>query len=269
MRYLLLIKEHWLVITCSTLVCAAIAVGLSFIPDQLYKSEVDLLIVQKQSATVDSYTAQRAAASLGNSLVNVITSLDFLNRVLETGQVKPEQFSIDSNDKKSAWEKLVSAEVVPETGIIKIFGYGTNPANAEGIATGVAQVLTTNSSDYYGGGDSVYIKQIEGPVTSNRPVKPNIPLNGAAAGALGLLASYTYYLLKFEAKRTRYIAFPQESPVETPKVETLPNKVETPRRGVSTIVEPVEPPQYKVLDRFNAVDGKPDEPVSMQDHLKR
>jgi hypothetical protein len=31
--------------------------------------------------------------------------------------------------------------VIPETGIIRIFGYGTTPDKAEGIALGVADVL--------------------------------------------------------------------------------------------------------------------------------
>lgn len=234
MRYLSLITEHWLALLISTLVCAAVAVGLSFLPQQLYESRVELLIVQK--ATTDTYTAQKAAEKLGKNLITIIHSFDFLDRVIATGFIKPEQFSSNPKEKSKQWNKLVKAQVVPETGIINVYGYGISQGAAENVALGVMQVLTTNAADYHGAGDSVTIKHISGPITSDRPVKPNIPLNGVAAGVLGFMMVYTFFLLQSESKR----AAEEKQQSQQGLHYQLP--------GTQQEVFPIEAPEYKVLD---------------------
>ncbi len=245
MRYLGILKNHWLVVVMSTVVAAALAVGLSFIPDQLYESEVDLLIVQKQNVGSDAYTTQRAAEKLGNNLVNVVYSLDFQNRVFTTGKVRADQFSSSPKENKEEWETAVKAQVIPETGIIRVFGYAVDPLQAEDIALGVSAVLMNNASDYHGGGDSVAIKQIDGPITSGRPVKPNIILNGVAAAVLGFMVVYTYFLLQTESQRLAE----EKHPLPDPLQATIPK------------------PTYRVLDHF-PVPSVSDEPVTLHDHYR-
>lgn len=258
MRYFSIIKEHWLVLLAVTLVSSALAVGLSFIPDQLYESEVDLLIVQKQSETMDSYTAQKAAEKIGNSLINVVYSLDFQNRVLNTGKVHADQFSTSAADNKKEWEKLVKAQVIPETGIIRVYGYGTDTTKAADISLGVAEVLVNHASDYHGAGDTVAIKQIDGPILSTRPVKPNIPLNGMAAGFIGFMVVYMYFILRAESER----------------VEQEKQQLQLPVTLSPAQLPPFESPKYRVLDHFpiqaELMDepASKDEPVSMQDHYR-
>lgn len=268
MRYLTIIKERWLLLLASTLVCGAAAVGLSFLPTQYYQSEVQLLIVQQQP-NVDSYTAQRAAEKIGKSLTSVIDTLNFQERVVITGYITSDQFSQNSGERKREWETLVDANVLPETGIIQIFGYGTQAGEAEDVALGVAQVLTSNSADYHGAGDTVSISVIDGPITSTRPVKPNIPLNGIAGAVLGFMAVFGYYIFRLEtetvqanAQQIHYEALQQSS------------------------VFPLAPPEYKVLDEYPSeqytfgatVEDQPsagtnnepkDEPVTMQDHIPK
>lgn len=270
MRYLAIIKQHWLLLFGSTMLCGALAVGLSFLPTQYYQSEVQLLIIQKQD-NVDSYTAQRAAENIGKSLTSVIDTLNFMDRVVATGYVKSEQFSQNSQERKKQWEKLIEANVLPETGIVQIFGYGTEAGYAEDVALGVSQVLTTNSADYHGAGDTVSISIIDGPITSTRPVKPNIPLNGAAGAVLGFMIIFGYYIFRLETEvvqanrqQTHYEALSQDL-----------------SQGFGQgNVFPLSPPEYKVLDEYPnqpftfgaSLEDKPtspssDEAVSMQDHI--
>ncbi len=266
MRYLAIIKDHWLLLLASTVVCGAIATGLSFLPAQYYKSEVQLLIIQKQD-NVDSYTAQRAAENIGKSLTSVIDTLNFLERVVNTGYVKSEQFSENSQERKQEWEKLVEANVLPETGIIQIIGYGTQAGEAEDVALGVSQVLTTNSADYHGAGDTVSISIIDGPITSTRPVKPNIPLNGVAGAVLGFMVVFGYYIFRLETEMV-------QANKQQPHYEAL-------SQGLSQgNVFPLAPPEYKVLDEYpnqpftfgasledETRAAGSDEPISMQDHI--
>lgn len=250
MRYLLLIKEHWQVLLISTLVVTALAVGLSFIPPQQYQSEVDLLIVQKQNSYTDSYTAEQAAENIGTNLINIINSLDFLNRVLDTHKLASSDFSTEPQQQKKDWNAMVKAQVVPSTGIIQVFGYGTTQTKAEAVALGVSQVLTQNSADYYGGSDYTAIKQIDGPITSNHPVKPNIPLNGTGAGLLTFLAVYCYFLIRAETKR-----LDEERKLVHYELPAMP----------------LEPTQYRVIDQFPVYTHETNQgdisPTSMQDHL--
>ncbi len=261
MKYLQLVRQHWLVLLIATVISGVVVTGLSFLPDQLYRSEVQLLIVQEQQETADSYTSQKAAEKLGNNLVNVIETFNFLDKVIATGYLTEEEFSVDAKDRKDQWEEKVDARMIPETGILIIEGYSTNPGKAEDIALGVAQVFTTSASDYHGGGESVDITLIDGPITSTKPVKPNIPLNGVAAAALGLMVAYSFFLLRMESKEI-------VSDRQQIQYESLPG---------SGPVFPLESPKYKVLDEypneemnFGAVTEDPGDSdvISMNNHIK-
>lgn len=246
MQYLRLALQHWLALTIITVLTAAIGVGISLLSPQLYSSEVKLLIVQKQQAQyTDPYTSQKAAQALGTNLVSVVPTFDFLNRVIATGHVSPDVFSQSTKERKKQWQNVVKAQIIPETGIIDVFGYGTDPGKAEDVALGVMQVLTTNASDYYGGSDIFQIKQIDGPITSVQPVKPNLWLNGGAAALLGLVVTYVYFLIRHESKRQ-----------SNQNSETIQYVATPESRAETTEVFPIQPVEYKVL-----------EAVSMHDHL--
>jgi len=247
MQYLRLVLKHWLILSVVAVVAAASGVGASLLSPQLYSSEVKLLIVQKQQEQyTDPYTSQKAAQALGTNLVSVVSTFDFLNRVIATGYVSPDIFSQSTKERKKQWQNSVKAQIIPETGIIDVFGYGTDPGKAEDVAIGVMQVLTTNASDYYGGSSIFEIKQIDGPITSVRPVKPNLLLNGGAAALLGLVVTYIYFLIRHEVGRQKYQA---ESIRYTPEPDQLPPD--------SAELFPIPPVEYRVLG----------EPVSMHDHI--
>ncbi|EKD79188.1 MAG: hypothetical protein ACD_41C00141G0001 [uncultured bacterium] len=243
MTYLRIILQHWISIFLVGICLAAAAVGLSFIPTQLYSSEVELLIVQQQDNEnyVDPYTSQRSAEKLGKNLVSVIGTFDFLNRVIGTGLVSTDLFSASTEERKRQWQNTVEAEMLAETGVLHVTAYGPTMGEAEDIVMGVTQVLTTNASDYHGGGSSVQIKQIDGPVTSDRPVKPNIPINGILAGLFGFVLTSLVHIVREETKRAKQQPMQYQVPIQqlpaadgyiTPQAYTMP------------------PVEYKVLDEF-------------------
>lgn len=236
MTYLRIILQHWISIILVTVVLAAGAVGLSFIPTQLYSSEVELLIVQQRDQYVDPYTSQKAAEKLGKNLVSVVGTFDFLNRVIATGLVPTDLFSSSTEKRKRQWQNTIAAEMIAETGVLHITAYGPSMGEAEDIVMGVAQVLTTNAADYHGGGTTVAIKQIDGPVTSDRPVKPNIPVNGALAGLFGFVVMSLIHIVREDMKRAKQPALHYQvaDSYATPQAYAMP------------------PVEYKVLDEFPA-----------------
>jgi capsular polysaccharide biosynthesis protein len=267
MTYLRIILSHWMIILVVAIVTAGAAVGLSFVPTQLYSSEVSLLIIQKQDQYVDPYTSQKAAEKLGQNLVSVIGTFDFMNRVLATGTVSPDLFSSSTEARKKQWQKIVSAEMIAETGVLHVTTYGPSAGEAEDIVLAVSTVLTSNSADYYGS-DGVQIKQIDGPVTSERPVKPNIPLNGAMAGLLAAVVVSAFFIVREETQRQAQLPTLQYTSV--PQMMPQPNQE----------LYPMPKVEYKVLDEYPKqpyvygaeLRDEPtipsDEPVGMEDHLK-
>lgn len=276
MRILNIIGNHWLALFIGAVLVGGAATGLSLLPQQLYESEVDVLIVQA-NANTDSYTAQKSAEKLGNSLAQVVYSFDFLDRVIATGYVSEESFPSDSKQRQKQWENVTKVNVVPESSLLKIYGYGVNAGLAEDVALGVAQVLTTNAKDYHGAGDTVQIKLISGPITSSRPVKPNIPLNGVAGTALGFIIVLSFYVLREESKQV-------DLEHEALRYQLVAGNGDGgvnngPQNERPTVVTP----EYRVLDEFpnepfnfgstledsedDGVAGN-DEPTSMNDHLR-
>lgn len=258
MTYLRIILQHWLAILMTSVALAAAAVGLSFIPTQLYSSEVSLLIVQQQDDYVDPYTSQKAAEKLGANLVSVVDTFDFMNRVIATGQVSADLFSSSTEERRKQWQQIIDAEMIADTGVLQITAYAPTVGEVEDIVLAVAEVLTTNASDYHGGGDSVQIKQIDGPVTSSRTVKPNIPLNGVLAALLGAVAAAIIFIVREELKRTNQ----------------LPVQYQLPTQANQTEFFPIQPVDYKVLDEFPAqpyvygAELKDEEATEMQNPLK-
>lgn len=271
MTYVKIILTHWIAIVVVAVVTAGATVGLSFVPTQLYSSEVSLLIVQQQAQYVDPYTSQKAAEKLGQNLVSVTETFDFLNRVLATGTVSPDLFSASTEERKKQWAKILSAEMIADTGVLRMTAYAPTAGEAEDIVMAVSTVLTTNSADYYGS-DNVHITQIDGPVTSDRPVKPNIPLNGAMAGLLGAIVTSAVFIVREETKRS----LQQQQAIQY----TAAPQAMMPAPGAD--LYPIAPVEYKVLDEYPKqpyvygaeLKDQPrtarqdEEPVSMDDHLR-
>lgn len=199
-NYLQLIRQNIALIISITLLAGAISIWIcGAISQSYYESKIELLVIQKENQNLDSYAAQKAAEKLGNNLTKIVYSSDFLDKAIATGLIDKSLFYDNPLLRKKQWEKLVKAQVVPETGIIKVYGYGENQDTAKNIAMASAKVLTENSGDYYGSQD-VTIKVIDQAITSNLPAKPNIILNTLIAMVIGFIGSISLVILIGELK---------------------------------------------------------------------
>jgi capsular polysaccharide biosynthesis protein len=176
------------------------AIAVAFQPFK-YSSESQLLVVQeRQGMVVDAYTASKSSEHLSRVLASVVSSNSFFTKVTTTSPgINQEYFGSSPKDQIKEWGKTVSAKHVNDTGIIAISVYHTNRAEAEKIAAAVNYVLMTQHSAYDGGGDTVKVRLIDQPVTSNYPVQPNIILIGSLAVILGLITGLMYIYLFAEA----------------------------------------------------------------------
>ncbi|WKZ24500.1 MAG: GNVR domain-containing protein [Patescibacteria group bacterium] len=162
-----------------------------------YGSKSQVLVVQEHNRTLDAYTVSKSNEYLSSVLASVVTSNSFFVRVLDSGfAVEESYFGLTPRDQMKEWKKTVNVKSLSDSGIIAISVYHPDRAQAEKIIRSVNHVLMTQHGAYHGSGESVKVRLIDQPVTSNFPVKPNIPLIAALAVALGAVTGLVYvYLL--------------------------------------------------------------------------
>ncbi len=199
------------------------AIAVAFQPFK-YSSDSQLLVVQeRQGMVVDAYTASKSSEHLSRVLASVVSSNSFFTKVTTTSpSINQEYFGSSPKDQIKEWGKTVSAKHINDTGIIAISVYHPNRAEAEKIAAAVNYVLMTQHSAYDGGGDTVKVRLIDQPVTSNYPVQPNIILIGSLALILGLITGLMYVYLFAEANTPKTIFSPlQNFAPQVPVVEQV------------------------------------------------
>jgi len=217
--------------TIALIICLVIVLGLVITVAQpfKYRSTIQVLVIEHQ-LNLDAYTAIRAAERMNNNLSHIIYTNSFMDKVLQAGFNVQDNLPSDSLARKKAWGKTIQTYVVPETGILKVDVYHPSRKQAEAMAHSIAYVLATAGSEYIGS-QSVTIKTIDQPITSLRPVKPNIALNLMASLALGILIAMGYVLLRFKEEDLAEVKAQEKVKVDWQEErEKIPVAVET---GVS------------------------------------
>lgn len=197
------IKRKWQTITVFVLVFVVLAFVFSIVQPQKYRSEQRFLVVSRYAEDVDPYAATRSTEYLTGLLSEVMYSQRFMNEVLNAGfALDPSMFPEDPKKQKKEWKKTIRTSVVGDAGILDISVYNEDRYITEQLALAVGLVLRTQHGDYHSRGQAVNIQTIDQPITSTRPVQPNIPLNMVAGVVFGLVAglAYVYLFPKRELK---------------------------------------------------------------------
>jgi len=182
-------------------VCLSIAIIFSAVQPFKYGSSLNLLTVISMKDTTDPYVASRSNEYLSSLLARVTSSSSFFDQVMSSNfNIDKNYFSGTDKQKMKKWTKTVEAKSIADSGIIAINVYHTDRAQAEEIAKAVAYTLETNNAQYHGLGDTVAIKEIDKPITSTFPVKPNVLINLSLAISFAILLFLGYIYLFPEEK---------------------------------------------------------------------
>ena len=190
-NYMHILKDKWQVVALTATILLLLTVIISLLQPFEYRARVGMLVIQKQTASLDAYAAARASERLALGLGNVVESESFFYQVVDTNPNINIDWPQKQDKKRQAWKRMISFNVSAETGILNIDVYAKDKDQAKMIAGTIAHVLTNKSAEYHGGGDSVIIKVIDPALVSNYPVRPNIILNVFAALVLGIILSTT------------------------------------------------------------------------------
>lgn len=201
------LSQGWKRILLFGLAAAVAGAALSFLFPLQYSATMRMLIINKQLAQADPYTAIRASERISDNLAQIVYTTSFYEKVMNAKfNIDQSVFPADEIKKRKIWRETIETRVIRGSGMLVVTVYHRDPAQAEQIARAIAFVLTTEGWQYVGGGD-LDVKLVDEPLKSRFPVRPNIPANAFMGFVLGIIVGTGYVLQA--ARRHTVFGMPQ------------------------------------------------------------
>lgn len=184
------ILRQWKTLLLWGILGALCAMALSLLFPLEYRADAGVYIISKSRYGVDPYTVVKSAEQVGQNITQVMKTQDFFDKVLATAgsNFDTTQFqNITDRQRAKRWQKAVDGSVVFGTGVLNVSAYSTNPDQAKILAGALVDTLVQKGYEYIGG--DVTIKQVNKPIVTRFPVRPNMPLNAALGFLIGLILS--------------------------------------------------------------------------------
>ena len=196
MNYLATIKTYQKHIIWITLSVFILSIALSFINPIEYRSTNRLLLVQPTDTTSDAYGVIKSVERTSESLSQVLYTTSFYDKVMATGfDIDKTYFKQDEKQKRKQWSKMISASVVRGSGMLQLDVYHTDPAQALELNRAIAYTLSLSGGLEYLGNRNIQIKEVDAPLVSKWPVRPNLLVNGILGIILGFIVGIAYAFL--------------------------------------------------------------------------
>ncbi|MDD5031636.1 MAG: Wzz/FepE/Etk N-terminal domain-containing protein [Patescibacteria group bacterium] len=194
--FLNLILKRKLAIMIIVILFVLLAAGFTFTQPFKYETSFKMLVIHNFGANTDPYVASKSNEYLSGILAKVIYSNSFFEKVDKAGfKINKDYFGQDTEKRMKEWKKTVAAKTISDTGIISVAVYHPDKLQADQIARAIAFSMQASHRLYHGYGDNVNVKIIDEPLTSRKPVKPNVILNFIGAVILGFFLSLIYIYL--------------------------------------------------------------------------
>ncbi|MCR4280021.1 MAG: hypothetical protein NUV82_01190 [Candidatus Komeilibacteria bacterium] len=175
---------------------------ISLLLPQRYSSEAKVLIVQRQTASLDAYLATKSAEKVGQMLTEVVYSSSFFDKVWNSGYNIGTDWGENERERRDLWRQRMALSMVPQTSLLKVTAYHTDKPTAERITQAVVYVLTQQGEEYYGATENLQIKLVDRPINSRFPVKPNIIVNTVLGLIVGVMIGMLYVYFKPWVRRS-------------------------------------------------------------------
>lgn len=194
---LAILARKWQTIFLAGILTAMLCTLVSLLLPLQYRADAGVYIISKSRYGVDPYTVVKSAEQVGQNMVQVLKTQDFFDKVMARagGSIDTTTFqNVNDRTRAKRWEKSVDGSVVFGTGVLNISAYHRNPQQAKLLAAAVVDTLVSQGYEYVGG--DVTIKQVNKPIVTRFPVRPNVPLNAAVGFLLGSVIAGTVVVLK-------------------------------------------------------------------------
>jgi capsular polysaccharide biosynthesis protein len=199
----LISRYRWFVLVITIITTGAFYGFNVAFNDFEYRSDAQVMVVQySDNVSVDGEKTQRSTENISRNLTKVISTSSFIDKALANPTVPAGMIAGNTDrEKKDSWTNKVTASTLPNSSIIQVSVYDTDPQKAAMLAQAVADTLIANAADYHGANKTaIALKQIDKVLTSDTAVRPNIPMVTFAGFLVGLIGSIFYLFLVKEWK---------------------------------------------------------------------
>jgi capsular polysaccharide biosynthesis protein len=183
-------KKKIALITGATVLLSLV---LSLLHPLEYSASNRLLVIQPTNVAVDAYSATKSVERINEKLADVAYTTSFFDKVTQNPEflIATDYFKTKERKKRKQWSKMVETRVIRGAGMLELTVYHTNKAQALEILRSMTHVYHKNGWEYVGS-MNVQITEVDSPLISTWPVRPNFILHGFLGLILGFIASLVY-----------------------------------------------------------------------------
>lgn len=257
-NYIHAVKRRWGFVIVIMLTVVLLSLVFTLIQPFKYESTVKIIINQKNILGLDPYTASKASERYARNISQLLYVSEFIAQVINSNsQIDRSFFPVNEDNRRAEWMKMVNAKVLPESSILQISVYHANRAQAEILAQAIATMFVKMVPEYFEN-ETINLKIVDKPLTSEYPVKPNILINlifGLVAGFfLGIaILLVTYSEIKEASHYVQHFQQTKFLQSTSPETQFVYNKItsetpisELPAKPVGELKKPkvrFEPPE--------------------------
>ncbi|HOX60594.1 MAG TPA: hypothetical protein PLV72_01145 [Candidatus Magasanikbacteria bacterium] len=169
------LRAYWFRAVVVGFISGAVFVGVAFLFPFQYRADADILVISRSRTGTDPYTAAKSTERVAENLAEVIGSSDFYAKVKMQSGYGLDFSKYDSGtalEKRRAWQKAVSAEVVYGTGVLRVSAFESSPVKAEKMVAAISDTIVNRGLEYTSG--EMALKIINEPTVGRLPARPNL-----------------------------------------------------------------------------------------------
>jgi len=238
-EFLKIFKNKWETVLIVTILAATFGLYINFFLPHYYRASSEYLIIQKQNAGIDAYTAIKGAEQLAYTYKQIIHSSSFLEQVTGSSfDIEPDYFGSTQVKIIKKWRKTAVLETIPNTGILKVDIYHPDQKQALAISQAISSVIKNKQNLFLGENTEIQTIPLSSSAVTDKFVKPRAIINTFLGliigfiGSIGFIAMFSQKIPKAakstfiqqETKRTNKIIKKNYS-IETSKKSSAPGNL--------------------------------------------
>ena len=183
-------QEHFKLIILWGIIMALLFGGISLLFPKQYSAETRVLIISRDRSGVDPYTQAKSSERIGENISQLMKTTDFYNKVMSSSTINFDTTlwqNLDERKRREKWEKDVVGAMIYGGSLLQITVYADTKEQAEAFSEVVTKKVVDHGWEYVGG--DVFFKQVDNPLVSRLPARPNLIVNSGIGFWVGLVLS--------------------------------------------------------------------------------
>lgn len=174
---------------------AALFGGASFLLPLQYSADSSVLLISGSQAGVDPYTQAKSAERIGDNIAQLMATTDFYQKVIESTAVNFDASywrNLPERDRRKEWPRDVVGTVQYGASILNIKVYAASREEAVAFGEAVTKTIVDRGFEYVGG--DVIFKEVDSPLASQLPSRPNFIVNAGIGFWVGVVVSGLWFI---------------------------------------------------------------------------